>query len=490
MQNVTDELDLQATDESQMPLAIDLDHAVLKTRALDEMCLEVVRSKPALLWKLLAKFFEGRAAVTGWFSSRRPLNAKDWPVKEAFVAYVKSQAATGREIVLVTSAHRSVAEVIVSRFPFISEIIVCDETSSQDGQEKARLLRSRFPDGFVFAGSKQEDLAVWRESVGGILVDANEKVAKRLRGSGKPVTDFSRPQNTIATLLLSLRPHQWAKNAIIFVPLILGGKAGDLTAWWQALIGFFALSLTASATYIVNDLWDLPNDRKHWSKRLRSIASGNLSIRGAVLLAVFLLASGFGLVSTSGFEPFVVLLAYLVLTLSYTFVWKRLPIVDVVVLASLFTVRLLLGIVLTDVLLSPWLLVFSMFVFLSLSVAKRHTEVLRLAQHGIERLPGRGYMAADAPLTLSIGLASAHGAVLIMIVYLIEDAFSRDSYASPIYLWAIPLFLFLFLGRIWLVSHRGELHDDPVAFALSDRASLLLGFCMGVSLLIALIGLG
>lgn len=490
MRTVTDELNIKAPDVSQQPLVLDLDHAVLKTRTFDELSLEVLRSKPALLWKILTKPAEGRAAVNVWFASERSHAVDDWPVNEDFLSFVRSQASSGRKIVLVTSGERSIAEAIVTRFPFIGEIIACDGASGRDGNEKARLLRDRFPDGFVYAGSSKDDLPVWHESAGGILIDADDNLAKLVKRDGKPVSQFPGSKNTISSLFASLRPHQWAKNAIIFVPLILGGEVADLAAWWQAMIGFFALSLTASATYIVNDLWDLPNDRRHWSKRMRAIASGNLSIRGGVLLAVVMLGIGFGLVSGSGPEAFAVLFAYLVLTLSYTFVWKRLPIVDVVVLASLFTVRILLGIVLNDVLMSPWLLVFSMFVFLSLSVAKRHTELLRLAERGLEQLPGRGYLAADAPLTLGMGLASTLGAVLIMIVFLIEDAFSRDIYSSPVYLWAIPLFLFLFLGRVWLISHRGELHDDPVAFALSDRASLFLGLCMGASFLIAVIGLG
>jgi 4-hydroxybenzoate polyprenyltransferase len=157
------------------------------------------------------------------------------------------------------------------------------------------------------------------------------------------------------------------------------------------------------------------------------------------------------------------------------------------VLASLFTLRLGFGIVLADVKLSPWILVFSMFVFSSLSMAKRHTELLRLTERGLQSMPGRGYMSVDAPLTLGIGLASMLGAILIMVLYLIEDAFPRGFYSYPAALWAIPPILSLFLGRIWLVSQRGQLRDDPVAFALKDRISLLLGAMMALSFTAALV---
>ena len=181
---------------------------------------------------------------------------------------------------------------------------------------------------------------------------------------------------------------------------------------------------------------------------------------------------------------------YVGLTLSYSFALKRIPILDVVVLAALFTLRLGLGIVLTQVRLSPWLLVFSMFVFMSLSMAKRHTEVLRMADKGLEAMHGRGYLAQDAPFTLGIGLAAMLGAVLIFILYLIEDAFPRGFYADPSALWAAPVILFLFLGRIWLLCQRGQLRDDPVAFALKDKVCLLLGWLMATTFAAAVVNIG
>jgi 4-hydroxybenzoate polyprenyltransferase len=287
-----------------------------------------------------------------------------------------------------------------------------------------------------------------------------------------------------------LRLHQWAKNLLVFAPLVLGGKAADLSAWLSALLGFFALGFVASATYIINDLWDLPSDRRHWSKRMRPLASGDLSIRAGIMLASAGLAAGFGLITGAGRGGLAMLGLYVVLALSYSFAWKRVALLDVFMLASLFTLRLAFGIVLTDVRLSAWLLVFSMFLFTSLSMAKRHTEVLRLAERGLEDTKGRGYVANDAPLTLGMGLASMFGAVLIMILYLIEDAFPHGVYANPSYLWGIPVILFLFIGRIWLLCQRGQLRDDPVAFALKDRVSLLLGLLMSIVFAAALIKIG
>ena len=354
------------------------------------------------------------------------------------------------------------------------------------GKAKARALSERFPDGFIYAGDSSADLAVWRESKGSILVDASASVFRKVRRAKEPLAVFSSSRRLGSVLRRSLRLHQWAKNALVFVPLVLGGKALDTSAWTMAALGFIALSLAASATYVVNDLWDLPNDRRHWSKRFRPLASGELSIREAIYLAASGLAAAFGVAASIGNAALAMLALYAAGTLSYSFFLKRVPILDVLVLAALYTFRLGFGIVLAKVLLSPWIMVFSMFVFGSLSMAKRHTEVLRLAERGIGAMPGRGYIASDAPLTLGVGLASMLGAILIMVLYLIEDAFPRGFYANPAALWAVPPILFLFLGRIWLISQRGQLHDDPVAYALKDRISLSLGSTMVLTFAAAL----
>ncbi len=291
-----------------------------------------------------------------------------------------------------------------------------------------------------------------------------------------------------AAIVRSLRPHQWVKNALVFVPLILGGLLLESEAWGYAFLGFIALCLAASATYVVNDLRDLASDREHWSKRTRPIASGALSVRAGYVLAAILFAAALGAGALIGPDETATLAIYIAIALSYTFYWKRIPIADIFLIAVLFTFRIALGILILDVRISPWLLVFSMFIFLSLSAAKRHTELLRFQGEATGVLPGRGYVKGDAPLLLGLGLAAMLGAVLINILYLLEDAFPRMVYSKPDWLWTIPPILFLFLGRIWLLSQRGQLLDDPVAFALKDRVSVLLGTLMALGFLAAVFG--
>lgn len=298
----------------------------------------------------------------------------------------------------------------------------------------------------------------------------------------KPVARFSRAVFWSTTVCRCMRLHQWAKNVLIFVPLVLGGKGGQSSAWSNAFIGFFALGFAASSTYIINDLFDLPHDRKHRSKRTRPLANGDLSVQFGFLLAIAGLIIGFVLAAYAGLGAFAMLALYGALSLSYSLYWKRVPILDAFVLASLFTSRLGMGVALTDVRLSLWLFIFSMFIFTSLCMAKRNTEVLAATENINTTIPGRGYVSADAPLILALGMGTGISAVVVMILYLIEDAYPRQFYANPAFLWALPAILFLFLGRVWLLSGRRQMHDDPVAFALKDRVSVLLGVLMSVAL--------
>jgi 4-hydroxybenzoate polyprenyltransferase len=292
-------------------------------------------------------------------------------------------------------------------------------------------------------------------------------------------------RGVILALIESLRLHQWAKNLLIFVPLVLAGKSGNLDAWTSCLLGFLALSILASSTYIANDLWDREHDRQHWSKCERPLARGDLPISVAGLVVPLGVALSLGIAIAIDRGAIWTLLVYAVLTLAYSLRLKREPIVDVFVLAVLFTLRLVYGIQLAAVPASPWLLVFSMFIFISLSLAKRHTEVGRNGALGRNEVNGRGYVAKDAPLLFGLGLATASGAVLIMVLYLIHEAFSHTFYRSPFVLWCLPAILFLWLGRIWLLVGRDEVDDDPLWFALRDNVSLAMGAAMAIAFVVA-----
>ena len=464
--------------KARSPIVVDIDGVLVRSCSVDEIFLQRLRG---MSWQSL----RGTNAQENGSPAGSRVDVAQWPENEDLVHYLRNEADAGREIVLVTSAEPDVAAAVAERYPFIGRIVRLPEGVS--GSEKAARLRDLYPDGFAYAGHTQDDVAIWKAADDTIAVNASGSVLRQLGDVRPPSHVFVQHGFNIHTLRKTLRLHQWAKNFLIFVPLILGGKMLNAEAWLHALLGFLALGLIASATYIINDLIDLPNDRLHPTKRYRPLASGEIAPRSAVAIMAACLATGFGIALFLGGHALGMLCLYLAITLSYSLWLKKTAILDVTLLSTLYTLRLGLGIVLADVSVSYWLLIFSMFVFLSLSLAKRYTELMHAKDKDGEVL-GRGYAFSDSPLVLNLGVSSAMAAVLIMTLFLSDEVFTRPQYIEPHLLWACPPILFLFLGRVWLLAQRGQMHDDPVAFALKDKTSVLLGGAMTLTIILALIG--
>jgi 4-hydroxybenzoate polyprenyltransferase len=299
--------------------------------------------------------------------------------------------------------------------------------------------------------------------------------------------DWGLPRVSILReLAKSLRLHQCVKNVVVFVPLVLSGRFTVASEIGDAILAFAALCCVASGTYILNDIWDLADDREHWSKKERPIASGRLSAATGLGLAVLLAATGVALAGALvSWQTCATVLLYLALTLAYSLYVKTVPFVDGLTLATLFTIRLGIGVVSNEARPSPWLFVFSMFLFGSLSYAKRYTEISRAIVKKSYALNGRGYRPVDAPMVLTVGLGTGIGAVMIMVLYIVEEAFLKSFYGSTGWLWGFPPLVFLFIVRVWLVTVRGEMMDDPVAFAIRDKPCIgllaLLLVCFGIA---------
>lgn len=269
----------------------------------------------------------------------------------------------------------------------------------------------------------------------------------------------------------------------------MAGRIFDVLAVWQLIVSFIALSLIASATYILNDIWDVADDRRHWSKRNRPLASGRLPMAVGFAAVPIGLAAGFALGAVAGPKVVLMLACYTVLTLFYSFYVKRVVLLDALTLALLFTLRLAVGTVAVAAKASPWLFVFSIFLFTSLALAKRHTEIARAIERGTARINGRGYFAADLPLVLAAGVAAGTSALLVLVFYIINDAFQQTFYGDVAWLWGFPVALSIIVGRIWVACQRGELQDDPVVFALTDRLALAAGSGLSVCFVLAWAGL-
>lgn len=315
-------------------------------------------------------------------------------------------------------------------------------------------------------------------------IDALEANARALRDPKAPKS--GRRATRLADWVSALRLHQWAKNALIFVPLFLGHVAGDPVAWWRTGAGFLAFGLVVSATYLFNDLVDLTYDKAHPTKRFRALAAGRIGIREAGVVALLLLAAGGAAAFALSPRVSGIVAVYVGLTAIYSLRLKREPFIDVAVIGLLFTLRVLMGAVLDGLTPSPWMLSFSAFFFFSLSLAKRHAEVMQAGARAGRTIPGRGYQSGDWPLTLAFGVAAGLASIVVMLLFVALEAQVSGAYRSPQFLLTAPFCVSLWLMRIWLFAHRMTLDDDPVLFAFKDRASYGLGVGALAGFLLAL----
>lgn len=471
---------------SAYPLVLDLDGTLVKSDLLLETALQYLKRKPLGFFMILLWACRGIASLKHELALRSDIAVELLPVNERLVRYAREQAQAGRPVVAATAASAEIAAKVCTRFGFVGEVLASTPALNLKGKNKAEALRRRFPEGFAYAGDSAADIAVWNGAAFGILAGRNRRLVRDLVDVTTLEADFSLPAATLRDWARAMRLHQWAKNGLVFLPILLAGHLLDASGWFGCAAAFLAMGLAASATYLVNDLLDLEADRLHWTKRSRPLASGSIPILHGAAAAAALLGAGAGIAAASGgVGVLAALLAYCAATLAYSLRLKRIPILDVTLLAALFTMRLGLGAVAAHVRLSAWLAVFSMFLFLSLALAKRSTEIGRGNAPATTAAHGRGYVAADAPLVASLGVAAGVAAVLVLVLYLIEEAFAGSLYRSPALLWAAPAFIGLWLGRVWLLCGRGSLDDDPVTFAVTDRTSLGLGAGVVASFAIA-----
>ncbi len=447
-----------------IPLCVDLDGTLIRTDLLWESVLRLIARNPLYLLALPFWLMRGRACLKSQIAQRVELNVATLPYREDFLEHLRAEHGRGRRIVLATASNHLLAESVAAHLGLFTEVIASDHLTNLRGQAKAARLTQRFgPHGFDYAGNSSADLPVWREARRAIVVGKEQ-------GELPDARVFPAERRLLHQLFLVLRPHQWAKNLILFVPLLTAHELGKLANLRSAALAFAAFSLCASALYILNDLLDIEADRQHANKRRRPFASGALPIPLGFILVPVLLVGAAALTAALPGRFWLVMAGYLVITTAYSWWLKRVALLDVFLLAGLYTIRLVGGHEATGVAYSAWLLVFSMFVFLSLALVKRFQELHTYNSHA----HGRGYSPEDLPLIAAIGASSGCLSVLVLALYVNSEQV-RVLYHHPMRLLLIcPLFLF-WISRIWMLAHRGQLHDDPVLFALRDRASYYVG---------------
>jgi len=473
-------------------LCVDLDGTLVKSDTLVDSVLSLARHRPAALWHLAGWLRQGRAAFKQHVTSAVSLDVEGLPYNRPLVEYLRLEHGRGRSIYLATAADRILAERVAAYLGIFAGVLASDGENNLAGGNKLAALRARFGSGFSYIGNARPDAEVLAACVAPMVANPDLALRRRLGRSGTvPVASFDDRAGRLRSWLRAIRLHQWAKNTLIFVPLLLAHQ-WNVGTFSGAGVAFLSFGLCASATYIINDLLDLEADRKHLRKRRRPFAAGDLSaISGAVAVVVLLAAAAAlavalprihdALAPLSRLNPpykFLEWLAvYTVSTLTYSLYLKRKLLLDVFVLSGLYTVRILAGSAATGVDMSPWLDGFSVFFFLSLAFVKRFSELEGLRERGSVSSSGRGYLIGDLEQLRALGTGAAYAAVVVMTLY-INNSDANQLYTHPVRLWLVVPVLLLWLSRIWMLASRGQMHDDPVVYAITDKRSLLLGLLM------------
>jgi 4-hydroxybenzoate polyprenyltransferase len=447
------------------------------------------KSRSISVFRLPFWLLRGKAYLKQRVAQRAEFEPSSLPYNLDLVEWLHQQHVAGRRLILCTASDAFIAESIAAHLGIFDEVMSSNGLVNLGGANKGKALLERFGErGFDYAGNSVADLAVWRHARRAIVVNASSRLQNDAEACAEVEQVFEGLSSGFAVLSKALRVHQWLKNVLLLVPLFAAHRLTDGNAWLALLLAFVAFSFCASAVYITNDLLDLESDRQHPRKCKRPFAIGAVPVWQGVLLAPALLSVSLLFAAQVSAAFMAWLVVYFALTCLYSIKLKQLVLVDCLTLAILYTLRIVAGAAALAMPLSFWLLTFSVFLFLSLAFVKRFAELQVQLLHGKHKAHGRGYFTDDAPLLEMLGVAAGFSSVLVLALYLNSEDVLR-LYQSPQWVWGnVPILLF-WVSWIWLHAHRGEMHDDPLIFALKDKASLLAGGVFALLLAIGTVGL-
>lgn len=464
-------------------LAVDLDGTLLKTDALLESVIELLRQRFWCIFLLPFWSLKGAAYLKQQVARRVSLDVKVLPYREDFIAYLKTRRAQGCSLVLATAADIHIARQIADYLGLFDDVFASDGITNLAGRAKRDRLVNEFGEkGFEYAGNSARDLPVWASGRSAIVIDSSPRLAARVNRVTEVDRVFTHDRSGFRDRFTVLRPQHWVKNLLLLVPLIAAHRIDEPALWGKLAVAFLAFGCVASSGYVLNDLHDLNADRHHPHKRMRPFASGNLPLSyGFAMIPILLgLACLIGSLVSSLFLVSVV--TYFGLSLTYSLLVRRIVILDVIFLAGLYTVRILAGSAAVDIWPSHWLLAFSTFLFLSLALVKRYGELCVMKRADGDHAKARAYELTDAELLAAMGVASGYLAVLVLALYINSEK-APVLYGHYQLIWLLCPLLLYWISDIWLIAHRGKMSDDPVVFAMKDRTSrilLLLMFAISV----------
>jgi 4-hydroxybenzoate polyprenyltransferase len=457
------------------PLCVDLDGTLIRTDTLVECVLSLSR-RPLDLLRVPFWLFRGRAYLKRRIASASNIDVRHLPYNDELVEYLRDQHKNGRGLVLATAADAIVAQDVADYLGLFDEVIASDGVTNMKGEEKRLKLVQRFGSRqFSYAGDANVDMSVWRDSKRAVVVGSS-RLMKAVNNVTTVERWFKPRYSMLSEVLRALRPYQWVKNVLVFVPIVTANALGDIRSWIAAALVFVAMSFAASGTYIVNDILDIRGDRQHPEKRERPFARGSLSpLVGLVIAALlFVLAAGFG--SATGTVEYLAL--YVLVSVSYSVKLKEMLLVDLFILAFLYCLRVFIGGAATGYEVSMWLFAYSAFLFFGLACVKRVAELTNFQQQEVSR---RAYSKSDIQLLSSMGLSSSFASAVVLALY-IQEQMSLGVYARPAILWAIVPLLTFWQFRLWFSTSRGYMKGDPILYAAGDWVSQMVAvaavFCM------------
>jgi 4-hydroxybenzoate polyprenyltransferase/phosphoserine phosphatase len=458
-----------------LPLYVDLDGSVIATDLLWESLLALARQRPLELLKVPLWLCQGRALLKRRLAEAARLDPASLPYRPEVLEFLRGLHNSGRRLILATAAEERAARSVADHLGIFDEVMASDGQTNLKGREKLRRIIDEVGTGrFDYLGDSSADLPLWEKAGAAVLVGPSGGLLKRACAVCKPSKIFEVRRQRGRAMLRAMRPHQWAKNVLLAVPLMASHQLHNLNALLHVICAIVVFSLAASSVYIFNDLLDLESDRKHPRKRLRPLASGDLPLTLGLAIAPMLALVSVGTAAVALGKPFaLLLLLYLGMTTAYSLYLKRKLMVDVLCLAGLYTARIFAGGAAAGVVVSHWLLAFSMFFFLSLAFCKRYAELSR-AELSEKRVGGRGYFSVDLDLIRILGPVSGYLSVLVLCLYINSPDVLR-LYAQPAALWLICPLLLYWITRVWFLAQRRLMEEDPVVFALKDRISYVTG---------------
>lgn len=467
------------TQQKLHPLVVDLDGTLIRSDVLIESFMLLIKQNIFNLFLVVLWLLKGKANLKAEIARRVDIPVELLPFNNELIDYLKAEKAKGRTLLLATASHQRYAHAVAAHLGLFDDVVASDHEHNLSGSAKRAVLTGRFGEKqYVYAGNAPVDLKVWEHCSAAVVV-AGKGLAKAAERHCPVERHFTPPRVGFKVVLKALRVHQWVKNALIFVPLLTSHMITHPDGLLHGVLAFFAFSCCASSVYFLNDLLDLNDDRRHATKRNRPFAAGTLPLTVGLVGTPVLLGLAVALCWFLPLQFVCVLALYYVLTIAYSFKLKRIVMVDVITLAALYTIRIVAGAVAVSVTLSFWLLSFSVFVFLSLAIVKRYTELMKLREKSARTALGRGYQVEDLELLSSLGGSAGYISVLVLALY-INSPEVRSLYSNPEMMWPACMVMLYWVSRIWIIAHRGGMDDDPIVFALKDKSSIV---CCGLIVL-------